>query len=78
MQFYNFRTLQFQYSILETRGIRGSDGEVDRASDFHFNVLGSNPGLVIGNFLQDFIISTTLAPSGPLSCEGTFHYLSLK
>jgi hypothetical protein len=39
---------------------------------------GSNPGLVIGIFLQDFIISTTLAPLGPLSGESTFHYLSLK
>jgi hypothetical protein len=35
---------------------------------------GSNPGLVIGNFLQYFIISATLAPSGPLSGESTFHY----
>jgi hypothetical protein len=35
---------------------------------------GSNPGLVIGIFLQYFIISGTLAPSGPLSGEGTFHY----
>jgi hypothetical protein len=34
----------------------------------------SNPGLVIGIFLQDFIISATLAPSGPLSGESTFHH----
>jgi hypothetical protein len=39
---------------------------------------GSNLGLVIGIFLQDFIISETLAPSGPLSGESTFHYHQLK
>jgi hypothetical protein len=39
---------------------------------------GSNPGLVIGIFLQDFIISETLAPSGLLSGESTFHYHQLK
>jgi hypothetical protein len=39
-----------------------------------FNARGSNPGLVIGIFLQYFIISATLAPSGPLSGESTFHY----
>ncbi len=32
----------------------------------------------IGIFLQDFIISATLAPSGPLSGESTFHYHQLK
>ncbi len=37
-------------------------------------VRGSNPGLVIGIFLQYFIISASLAPSGPLSGENTFHY----
>jgi hypothetical protein len=57
--------------------VRGSDGEVDRASAFHFNDPGSNPGLDIGIFLQDFIISATLAPSGPLSGESTFHYHQL-
>jgi hypothetical protein len=40
-------------------------------------IRGSNPGLVIGIFLQDFIISATLAPSGPLSGESTFHYHQL-
>jgi hypothetical protein len=35
---------------------------------------GSNPGLVMRIFLQYFIISATLAPSGPLSGESTFHY----
>ncbi len=41
-------------------------------------IRGSNPGLDIGIFLQDFIISATLAPSGPLSGESTFHYHKLK
>jgi hypothetical protein len=35
---------------------------------------GSNPGLVIGIFLQSFFISGTLAPSGPSIGESTFHY----
>jgi hypothetical protein len=40
---------------------------------------GSVPGLVIGIFLKkDFIISTALAPSGPLSGESTFHYHQFK
>jgi hypothetical protein len=30
--------------------------------------------LVIGIFLKYFIISASLAPSGPLSGESTFHY----
>jgi hypothetical protein len=38
----------------------------------------SNPGLVIGIFLQDFINSESLAPSGPLSDESTFHYHQFK
>jgi hypothetical protein len=41
-------------------------------------IRGSNPGLVIGIFLQDFIIFATLATSGPLSGESTFHYQQLK
>jgi hypothetical protein len=41
-------------------------------------IRGSNPVLVIGIFLQDFIISATLAPSGLLSGESTFHYHQLK
>ncbi len=36
----------------------------------------SIPGLVIGFLIQYFIIFGTFAPSGPLSCESTFHYLS--
>jgi hypothetical protein len=39
---------------------------------------GSNPGLVIGIFLRYFIISVSLAPSGPLSGESTFHYHQFK
>jgi hypothetical protein len=39
---------------------------------------GLNPDLAKGIFLQDFIISTTLAPSGPLSGENTFDYHQLK
>jgi hypothetical protein len=38
-----------------------------RASDFQFNVPEFDPGLVIGIFLKDFIISETLAQSVPLS-----------
>jgi hypothetical protein len=36
--------------------IWGSDGEVVRVFDSHFNVPGSFPGLVIGLFLNDFTI----------------------
>jgi hypothetical protein len=39
---------------------------------------GSNPGLVIEIFHQYFIISATLAPSGPSIGESTFHYDQLK
>ncbi len=39
---------------------------------------GSNPGLVIRIFLQHFIISGTLAPSGSSIGESTFHYDQLK
>jgi hypothetical protein len=39
---------------------------------------GSIPGLVMGIFLQHFIISATLAPSGPSTGESTFHYDQLK
>ncbi len=39
---------------------------------------GSNPGLVMGIFLQDFIISATLTPSGPSIVESTFYYHQLK
>ncbi len=35
---------------------RGSDGEVVRVFDSHFNDPGSIPGLVIGLFLNDFTI----------------------
>jgi hypothetical protein len=38
---------------------------------------GSNPGSVIGIFLQYFIDSATLAPSGPSIGESTFHYHQL-
>jgi hypothetical protein len=39
---------------------------------------GSNPGSIIGIFLQHFIISATLAPSGPSIDESTFHNDQLK
>jgi hypothetical protein len=57
---------------------KGSDGEVVRVFDSHFNVSGFNSGFVIVIFLKDFIISTALAPSGPLSGESTFHYHQFK
>jgi hypothetical protein len=41
-------------------------------------IRGSNPGLVIRIFLQYFIDSATLAPSGPSIGESTFHYISYK
>jgi hypothetical protein len=52
----------------------GSNGEVDRASAFHFNDPGVKSRFGHRIFLQDFIISATLASSGPLSGESTFQF----
>jgi hypothetical protein len=68
--FFEFKALQLTEGVLMVKWIKHRP--------FISMIRGSNSGLVIRIFLQDFIISATLASSGPLSGESTFHYHQLK